>query len=80
MDDFDYDYDYEEEFPINSFVEAEHSVQTVYEHCIIPSVASIIPNICDLIMYNLLFNVITQSGMPNYFFNLSLYVVPNLLF
>lgn len=62
MEDFEYDYDYEDEFAFNSVVESEHNVQLVYENCIQPSLASIMPNICDLIMYNLLFNVMTYSG------------------
>lgn len=76
MDEYDYDYDYEEVFlsqpatvPKEQPVE-EHfkdtNVQMVFENCIQPSVASVMPNIADLLIYNLLFNVFTQTGV---FFN-----------
>lgn len=67
--DYDYDYDYEE--PDVAVVPSQQpiverykdtDVQMVWDHCIQPSIASVIPNIADLIMYNLLFNILTQTG------------------
>lgn len=69
MDEYDYDYDYDEPFlqqPAIVIPEEQHfeenNFQMVFENCIQPSVASVIQNIADLIMYNLLFNVFTQTG------------------
>lgn len=63
MDDFEYDYEYEEEvFTAGSVQAMEEDVYTVYENCIQPSIASIIPTVCFLIMYNFMFNVLTQLG------------------
>lgn len=67
--DYDYDYDYEEpdvavaasEQPIVEQYK-DTGIQMVWDHCIQPSIASVIPNIADLIMYNLLFNILTQTG------------------
>lgn len=73
MDEYDYDYDYEDSFlsqPAGVIPEEQlilddfrdSSVHMVFENCIQPSVASVIQNVADLFMYNLLFNVLTQSG------------------
>lgn len=66
MDDYDYDYDYEEPFVPPAVVPKEQykdiKAEMVWNNCIQPSIASVIPNIADLIMYNLLFNILTQTG------------------
>lgn len=67
MDDYDYEYDYEETLVAPATVPVfgareTTAIQVVYENCIQPSIASIIPSISDLLMYNLLFNILTQTG------------------
>lgn len=70
MEDYEYEFDYDELFTINPFAAREdvnqadtiETVQILYETCVFPSVASIVPIICYLLMFNMLFNMTTQAG------------------
>lgn len=74
MDEYDFDYDYEEPylsqpavlFPMEEPIVEQHfrdtTIQMVVDNCIQPSIISVARNIGDLLLYNLLFNVFTQTG------------------
>lgn len=68
MEDDGYIYDFHPEIMTDVFEEddinssEERNTRNVLEHCVKPSITSVVPNILHLLMFNLVFIASTQTG------------------